>query len=349
MSAILCVSAMHLATLCPQNTKYSRASTQLMAKTVQLFGNSLQLPFTKESCEALVGTALLVNYISWLDLGFLDCKRAESSQLNLAEDQLFFLSPGIVQVWFQAMPILIDSGSIFTQITSQNPRLSIEEALIQRGQDPARFVPPFMRIWDDARYQNWGCTQTETPAHGPTSYAWRLLLGLENELSCFRRLPRTTVSKSSGKNEKQVLAHLRDVVSKVNTIYTSAGHPDAPNMPPQSARSSFEFVVRRISPLLCCVSSDSASNEPMLPDIGLLEGDIEQLVYGFPILCCGPFAELITDGDPRALVLLYHLYRTARIALSPGRCWWAHARSSVMEKLIFQELKSKELDVWLST
>ncbi|UKZ78806.1 hypothetical protein TrVFT333_006551 [Trichoderma virens FT-333] len=146
MSAILCIAAMHLTTL------------------FQLFRKNLSRPFTKDNCEALMGTALLINYISWFDLGFLDGERIASSgsRLDLAQDQLFLLSPGIVQVWFQAMPIFIDEGSVFTQMINQNPRFSIEEALVRRGEDPARFVEPFMQIWDDPRYQTWGCTATET-------------------------------------------------------------------------------------------------------------------------------------------------------------------------------------------
>ncbi|KAJ4177901.1 hypothetical protein NW755_013590 [Fusarium falciforme] len=64
MSAILCVAAMHLTTLSPDSTKYSHASMQLMDKAVRLFRKNLSHPFTKDNCEALMGTALLINYMS---------------------------------------------------------------------------------------------------------------------------------------------------------------------------------------------------------------------------------------------------------------------------------------------
>ncbi|KAH8690828.1 putative C6 transcription factor [Talaromyces proteolyticus] len=343
MSAILSVAAMHLTTLCPESTKYSHASAQLMTKTIQLFRKSLSRPLTKENCESLMGTALLINYMSWFDLGFLDDGRT-ATKLDLAEDQLFLLTPGILQVWLQAMPIFINEGSVFTQIIYQNPRLIIEESLATRGEDPARFVEPFMRMWDDPRYH----TSTEMTACGPTSYAWRLLRGMETELSCRRFLPSTAVLISEGHDEKKKLVHFRDAVIKITTKYTSVGQPDTSDTPSsQSARSSFENIIRRMSPLLCCAFLKSISGTEVHPSIKLCGTDIEQLFYGFPIVCCGPFARLIMKGDSRALVFLFHFYRAVRILLAPERCWWAIARSRVMEKLILKELESRELDVSL--
>ncbi|PTB64984.1 putative C6 transcription factor [Trichoderma citrinoviride] len=338
MSAILSVAAMHLMSLCPQVEKYAHASIQLMAKAVQLFRRNLSRPFTKGNCEALMGTALLINYISWFDLGFLD-----GENLNLAQDQLFLLSPGIIQVWFQAIPIFVDEESIFTHIIHQNPRLSIDEALVERGEDPARFVEPFMRIWDDPRYATYGGAATEADVLGHTSFAWRLLLGLQAELSCRSSMPCTSNSTSDGHDEKNKLGHIKDAVVRITTNYISVDKPGSSH----SARSAFQNILRRISPLLCCavlkLASDGAAGPGLMPE----EADIEQLFYGFPILCCGPFSKFMINGDSRALIFLFHFYRAARILLSPKRCWWASMRSCVMEELLLKELKSRQLDMCL--
>jgi hypothetical protein len=321
-----------------------------MVKTVQLFRKNLSRPLTKDNCEALMGTALLINYISWFDLGFLRSERTAEfvAKLDFSQDQLFLLSPGIVQLWFQAMPIFIDEGSVFAEIIHEHPRLNIEETLSRRGEDPARFVEPFMKIWDDQSYQAWGCTADETAACAPTSYAWHLLSGLETELSCRDFSPYEAVLMLEVQDEKKKLVRLKNAVTKVTTHYTSVSQLDTLVTPSsQLTRSSFENIARRISPLSCCASLKSTSNTATYCNIMPREADIQQLFYGFPILCCGPFSGLIIKGDSRALFFLFHFYRAARILLPVKRCWWACTRSSIMESFISKELLSRGLDISL--
>lgn len=351
MSAILCVSSMHLASLCPQSTKYSNASIRFMERTIQLFRRGLAArPLTKDNCESLMGTALLINYISWFDLGFLESAEStgHATRLNLAKDQLFFLSPSIVNIWFQAMPIFIDEGSVFTQMIFQNPRGNIEQFLGRRGEDPARFVEPFMKTWDASRHQIWGRMSNESTISGSIPYAPRLLFGLEAELSCHGSPSRAPKSASEENNKRQQLRHLRDAVTRVTSeCATIRSLETSATLLLQSPRLSFERIIRRISPLLCCASLKSNPHALALADITPLEADIEHLFYGFPILCCGPLAKMIAEGDSRALVFLFHFYHAARILLCSNRCWWASNRSHVMEQLIFEELKSREVDVCL--
>lgn len=155
-----------------------------------------------------MGAALLINYISWSDLGGLEGDKDEGV-LNLEQDQLFVMSPGIVRVWFAAMPVFIDEGSVFVQLTRRDPRESIARALIERGVNPARFAEPLIRICDDERLQM--RVAAETAVNGPTSYAWRFLRGLEADL-----LPchRTALSPEGGCDEQKRRVHLRDVVKK---------------------------------------------------------------------------------------------------------------------------------------
>lgn len=222
MSAILCVAAMHLSILCPQNPKYSHASMQLMGNTFQLFRQNLSRPLTKDNCEILMGAALLVNYMSWFDIGFMDGDRAADSAANsyLAQDQLFLLSPGIIQLWFQAIPIFIDERSEFAQIIYKDPREKIEKTLRKRGEDPARFVAPFMAIWDNPRYQYGGCTTAS--AYGSTSYAWYLLLGLDMELPCRGFSQNTEGSALKKLDETKKLLHFKNAITKITAHYTSA-------------------------------------------------------------------------------------------------------------------------------
>ncbi|RBR16702.1 hypothetical protein FVER53590_10002 [Fusarium verticillioides] len=339
MSAILCTSAMHLSSLCPHETRYKDASEHLMAKTVQLFRKNLSRPLNKQNCEALMGTALLVNYISWFDLDFLHGQ----TKLDLSKDQLFFLTPGIIELWFRSMPIFIDQGSIFTDVARHSPRYHIEQALVSWGHDPERFVSLLMGIWDDPRYQG---KTFPVPSDEPTSCAWRLLLGMENQIP--HPSPKSPPAEESCEEEthNQSLIHLKEVITDVTDKFTSPTHPAASMvLLSQTDRSVFETLIHRISPLMCCAS---LAVDPMCNGLlGSIRNDIEELFFGVPALCSGPIARWIADGDSRILLLLCHFYRAAQILLSSTRNWWGYMRSCVMERLIFEELKSRGLDVVL--
>lgn len=339
MSAILCVAALHLVSLRPADRKYAHASMHLTVKTAQLFRRNLSRAFTKHNCEALMGAALLINYISWSDVGFLmdnddDDDDASKSKrgLRLEQDQLFLMSPGIVRVWFAAVPVFINEGSVFVQLLTRDTRGSLERALVERGENPERFVEPFMNMWDDELSQVRGAD--ETRVDGPTSYAWRFLRGLErNLLPC-----RGNSAYDGGHNEQNGMVYLKDTVTKL-TAQSMSLHESSLH----SARESFKYIIRRLSPLLCCIAllESTTQTDPIIDSCAT---DIEQLVYGFPILCCGPFAELVTRKDSRALVFLFHFYWAVRVLLEE-RCWWAATRSRLMEKAILKELEARGIDM----
>lgn len=337
MSAILCVAALHLVSLRPDDRKYTQASMQLIVKTAQLFRRNLSRAFTKHNCEALMGAALLINYISWSDVGFLiddDVDFSKSKKgLRLEQDQLFLMNPGIVRVWFAAVPVFIDEGSVFVQLMTRDPRSSVERVLVEKGENPERFVEPFMGMWDDELFQVRGGA-VERDIDGPTSYAWRFLSGLERDL-----LPCRGNSAYDGRhNEQNRMVYLKATVTKL-TAQSMSLHESSPD----PARESFEYIIRRLSPLMCCVAS-LESNTQTDPIIESCAADIEQLVFGFPILCCGPFAELVTREDSRALVFLFHFYWAVHVLLGE-RCWWAVTRSRLMVKAILKELETRGIDM----
>ncbi|KAF5627236.1 uncharacterized protein FTJAE_9321 [Fusarium tjaetaba] len=273
MSAILCTSAMQLSSLCPHESRYKDASEHLMAKAVQLFRKNLSRPLNKQNCEALMGTALLVNYVSWFDLDFLHGQ----TKLDLSKDQLFFLTPGIIELWFRSMPIFIDQGSIFADVARHSPRFHIEQALVSWGHDPERFVSLFMEIWDDPRYQ--GDTFPAT-SDEPTSCAWRLLLGMENQIP--HPSPKSPPAEEPCEEDthNQSLTHLKEVITDVTDKFTSPNHPAASMvLSSQSDRAVFETLIQRVSPLLCCASLA----RDLIPfDMTSISNDIEELFFGVP-------------------------------------------------------------------
>ncbi|TDZ24079.1 Sterol uptake control protein 2 [Colletotrichum orbiculare MAFF 240422] len=71
--------------------------------------------------------------------------------------------------------------------------------------------------------------------------------------------------------------------------------------------------------------------------------DIERYIFSFPLFCIKTFLDMITSGDSRAFLVLYHFYRTSRLLLGQERCWWASERLEVMEALIGEELGRRDV------
>ncbi len=245
------------------------------------------------------------------------------------------LSPGIVQVWFQAMPVFIDEGSVFAQIAHQHPRIKIEDALAKRGEDSERFVEPFMRIWDDPRYQTWGCTSTETASCGSTSYAWRLLSGGWTT-NCHGAL----LYNAQGRQLR------KDLMSKINLRILGIRRPRLPSMP--RSISSINSHVIAFGALIVREHRTPYIASLMLrfSEVGVRhERTPRYHATGGPILSSystgsdSLLRALRRVNHERGLAgphILFHFYRAARKLLAPERCWWAYERSCVMEELILR-------------
>jgi hypothetical protein len=369
MSTILCVAATHLSILCPSEPTYTSNSVQLLSKSLRLLRQNLSVPITKENCDAMAGSTILMNYILWCNLDFLGGQRLGGSRaagapgLDLSQDQLFLLSPGVLHVYLQALPIFLSENSVFISIGQQRPRLNIEEVLLQRGDDPARFVEPFMRIWDDPRYQTCGTYQPAAirPLRYPSPLSWSLFVQPETELAWKQvlALMSSPSTKRHGPQPDNALSNM-DVCAAVNGV-AAAAYPAASGessvstalqaMFPKhlNTRTAFEGIVRRLSPILCWLSPLAISTTDVAIQASAMprKADFQRLFFAFPILCCEPFLELMMKGDSRALVLLYHFYRAARILLLTQESWWANERSRVLEGLILREMESRGLSVCL--
>lgn len=75
------------------------------------------------------------------------------------------------------------------------------------------------------------------------------------------------------------------------------------------------------------------SGQPYLDfDGGSLLPDLARCIFMFPVSCHGSFASMVQQGDPHALLVLYHFYRATRILLCSSEYWWAHDHASRSEK-----------------
>ncbi|KAK2589713.1 hypothetical protein QQS21_012610 [Conoideocrella luteorostrata] len=367
MSTILCVAAAHLAVLSPQEPKYSSAKSQLLPKSLRLLRLGLSRPITKQTCDALAGTTVLVNYISWCNLDFLAEQHIShhpggsdtTTGLDLSQDQLFLLSPGVLQVYLQGLPVFIEHDSVFLTIGKQHPRINIENVLAARGEDATRFVEPFMKMWDDPRYMTCSAPAgDQASSDTPFRRTWSFFSEVESELY------RTYDTSSRPKDVMLVYygntpEETRDAILRVQSAKNSNAAGDIPTPESQPGevalgeqaliprRTAFERVVRRLSPLLSCLSAPQGSANAFPGAPMPRQADLQRLIFTFPVFCCGAMLELVAAGDARTLIMLYHFYRAVRILLPTEESWWAGERSRHLEGLILAELKARGYDACL--
>jgi hypothetical protein len=150
MHTILSLAATHLCTIQSHTHQYYCAELQLQASAASLFSERLSSPITAQNSEALIAASILMQYISWSNLKFLD----NEDQPGLSDDPLFGLSSGVKCLYAKTLPTLWGRDSPFLTAVLYTPKVAIAEAIIQDGQDPRRFVDHFMAIWDDPRYRS---------------------------------------------------------------------------------------------------------------------------------------------------------------------------------------------------
>ncbi|KAI0554061.1 hypothetical protein F4679DRAFT_395226 [Xylaria curta] len=296
MCTILCLAATHLSTLRPQDPRYSNAATQLLGKSVSLFNEKLSGPITVRNSEPLVSVCILMHYISWSRIEFVEkhekhpCRKGSNLlTLYLSNDPLLQLSFGVQAILCEAYSILGGSDSVFLTTGLYSPIYAIEEAISQQGEDPWRFVYHFMGISDES-------------------------------------LP-----------PRQRAAPGFLYANRRNTETASAS-------PRCTPKNQDEAIAKRLSLLFCLVSMSASASPSASQTLVHLQLDIERCFFSFPVHYSEAFRELALQGDPRALIMLCHFYRAARILLTGPRTWWARQRSRVIESLILQDLTAKGLD-----
>jgi hypothetical protein len=304
---------------------------------------------TPENCDALMGTSILMQYLSWCNLGFLEDQHSSVSGLDLSQDQLFVLSSGVQHIFFEALPFFLRSRSVFMSVAVYRPIVSIEDVVRQHGKSPEELVSLFMRLWDDPRYQD-----KDTPNGGAANSS-----GVTEESAyCCQETVALSGSHPEAADMLRAREVLRGIVSSATTSHhlstaASASHSAASasytRVFPRTPREAFERATRSLA-IILSVSQLSAAGRA-----AAMQHDLERYYFSFPIVLGylfsfptvlgGPLFSLSRAGDTRALVVLFHFYHSGRILLTSPGSWWARQRSQVLEKLILKELKSRGLGV----
>ncbi|OLN83073.1 Sterol uptake control protein 2-like protein 10 [Colletotrichum chlorophyti] len=119
-------------------------------------------------------------------------------------------------------------------------------------------------------------------------------------------------------------------------------HGPAPsNTREAEEREAFRLIVGRLAVLLALWKFRDSNPSPPAT------GDLERFALAFPLFCTGAFLDMIVANDSRALLVLYHFYRTFRLLSGARETWWASERCTAMENLIGRELERRCVDVSL--
>ncbi|KAH6624847.1 hypothetical protein B0J18DRAFT_410258 [Chaetomium sp. MPI-SDFR-AT-0129] len=79
INAMLSTAAAHLDYLNPGHAQYHRAKYALLNKALHDYRETLSGPVTADNCDALLGTANLIQYLMWCDLSFVEGQMPESA------------------------------------------------------------------------------------------------------------------------------------------------------------------------------------------------------------------------------------------------------------------------------
>nr|XP_036586643.1 C6 transcription factor [Colletotrichum truncatum]KAF6797200.1 C6 transcription factor [Colletotrichum truncatum] len=272
MTAMLAISARHLSILRPKEPAYAQAAMVLLSRSCAVFSAALDREDGGEKHNTLFFTAMLIHYLTWCNLEFLEDQRAPvgDSRLDLKGDQLFLLSSG-VRVFLSGTRAH-GSESIFANMSSISQCSALDTIVETQGMDCDSIIEEFMQLYD--------------------------------EIAATASDPNTT---------------------------NQSGSPDRIDL----ERDAYRGIVTRLSVILALLKHKDSNNSP--PQ----RSDLERYIFSFPLFCFGIFLDLITSGDSRAFLVLYHFYRTSRLLLGTEGSWWASERLETMEGLIEAELKAR--------
>jgi hypothetical protein len=340
MHAILSVAAKHISTLRPQDARYAEAAIVLLNHSIQSFRETLSTPITNENCDARLGTSLLINYMTWTDIGFIEGQsildNPDAGGLDLSGDLLFCIGSGIRQVFFTAFPLFRDHSSPFVTAAQYHPCHNLETEADRRGTRWREIMIKFLRLWNDPRYNGSSPPLTD---HSPADSSDTNSDGATAWTPSFSESFDEPVC-SEEQYVYRVIERTNDPASIVKFAVEGA-----------TARDIYERMVQRISVVLSLIPPEGSfgAGEDITDEFAPLSEerlqDVERYFFSFPTLCFDPFLPLVLNGDSRVLVVLYHTYRAATCLLNFERTWWAAERAVTMEKLIFAELRARGLSV----
>lgn len=373
---MLSLAAAHLDYLAPGNPLYRRANIAFLNKALRDYREALSHPITADNCDALLGTANLIQFLMWCDLSFMEgqaCfgtgQQQQQQPLNLSGDRLYWLSTGVRQIFFMAWPLFQTAQSAFMRVAVLQPCMAMEDVVDARGLNWQRYARGFMDLYDNPRYRGGRndcmreASQNPSPSSPPSTPRRASSTGIRSSSSStfldgiFPDLP-----SSSSVPPFKVMTLWQSYKEGEAYVVNAGAHDEA------LTRAAYKRLAARLAVAMayvadqrgagagdggCPASTKAAkvnSNNTVTTNCReppLRQSDIVRYVATFPMMCFGPLLAPISSGDPRILVVLFHIYRVVGVLLPGERHWWCRRRVQACEQALRQELGRRGLEVCL--
>jgi hypothetical protein len=330
MSAMLCLAARHLSTLKPDNPAYAQAAATHLSRALSLFRRDMPDPedssLTASTIDAFLATSLLLQFCLWTSTDFCYTadygNEAEQPQQQLfdgSRDWLWILASSFKQVLLQLSmlafatpphgdPSMAPAGSVVLPYLVHYPLFALVEAA-RISQDTFAAYQDFFSHNRPIKISSLDNPPCFTRGTGDTDLApvtaWTLH-GPDNPAA-----------------PDPIIDGYAPVISRLCLIMSflpDSGQWASPaaSTPTSSTASSSPFTT---------------ITEPISVDSAIFI-ELASYIVTMPILCHGPFAGLVQQEDPHALLLLYHFYRATARLLPETACWWAHHRATGSEEAL---------------
>ncbi|KAK1835080.1 sterol uptake control protein 2 [Podospora conica] len=351
VNAMLSLAAAHLTYLVPDEPRYQHAKDYLFGRALRDYREALSAPITADNCDPLLGGAVLVHYLLWYNLNFMDGQAEGSSQpLDLSGDRLYWLSTGQRQIFFMSWPLFQSTNSIFMRVGILQPCMSLSDEVDARGLNWRRLSRPFMDLYDDPRFQG-GRGETLRPGTSASADTASSPMMSSPAMS-----PISSRACSVPVEEDETFAYRSTDMLKVLILWESYKEGEdfvkAGGVRNEMlTRRAFRRLADRLAIAMAYVEDGGFERQCPATDKGGRHGSmfrrehVMRYVLTFPMLCFGPLLSLISSGDSRALVLLYHVYHVVDTMLQSDEYWWCRKRVTIMLKAIKDELDARGLRI----
>ncbi|KAH8883478.1 hypothetical protein GQ53DRAFT_429575 [Thozetella sp. PMI_491] len=361
LNAMLALASQHLAFLQPEDPRFANAFMGFLQRSLVEYRDTLSATITERNCDALFGTSLLIHFLSWSNIDFLD-SQGPDDPLDLSDDRPFVLSRGIRDVHSAAWPLVNRPGGIWSSAPILRPCNALEEVAEIHGLRWRGIRRILMAAYDNPRYRGgrWDTTSPYSPGSASSSSPGEMALETQSPPTSRANVSRPRASPVRFEHTVAQFMSFRFDILRINDIAKTTPFWLVPTTlegadEQEITRAAFERTATRVSIMVAYVEEgrplQSYPRTMWRPNHnGMLDyRDVIATLNSLSIATFGPLVPLILNSDSRALLLLYHLYRATNFLLEGSAAWWVLKRTSVMEARLQNELAARGIGTSLQT